>query len=206
MKARFRAGAAFACALLAAIAFAPAGCGRKDAPPGSVRVTFEELAAFTVPDPGEGGSLPGAVSEGVARTAAGPRGSSDPSSNRSSDSSGIAPAGPADPTSALVPEAVRALNGRAVSIQGYMVPVEYDDEGTTRFVLLRCTLACCFGKLPRVNEWIDVTVIGGKKVPCVQDRPVEVSGRLIVKEDLQEGSLVGLYSLEAEKVAKARAS
>jgi hypothetical protein len=162
-------------------------------PPGTadyLSLTFDVLGAFPVPEPA--GNLPssGRAPNGSRQLA--PRAGYEPAAVRSS---------PNDPAS-LVPPEIRDLNGRKIAILGYMVPVDYEAEGTNRFVLLKCTLACCYGKLPRVNEWIDVTMEGGKRVPFYQDEPVWVYGRLEVAEEIEGGNLVGLYWLHADKLTK----
>jgi hypothetical protein len=106
------------------------------------------------------------------------------------------------PAASPVPPEIRDLNGREVAILGYMVPVDYEAEGTNRFVLLKCTLACCYGKIPRVNEWIDVTMDGGRRVPYYKDEAVWVFGRLEVNEEVEGGNLVGLYWLHADKMTR----
>jgi hypothetical protein len=199
-------------------ALALLGCGRGGDRPGgppSIAVSFDSLAAFSVPDPGAAVSPAGAAAgatvstgpaaataAGLARTTPAPPGTRPPGSSPFVPPPSL-PALPADPES-MIPPAVRALDGHEVTVRGYMIPVDFEVEGTNRFVLLRCTLACCYGKMPRVNDWIDVSVRDGRRVPYVADRLVAVRGRMKVKLSIEGENLIGLYWLEADGVEEAR--
>lgn len=54
------------------------------------------------------------------------------------------------------PAAVRELDGMRVSVVGYMIPLDWEEEEVTRFMLVRDLAACCFGGIPRPDEWIEV--------------------------------------------------
>jgi hypothetical protein len=99
-----------------------------------------------------------------------------------------------------VPPEIRKLNGRRVAITGYMIPLDFEEDGTSRFILLRDAPEELEDKVPRVNEWIDVTVAGGRRVPYHPGRPVEVTGQLEVREETDNGNAIGLYFLAAEEV------
>jgi len=99
-----------------------------------------------------------------------------------------------------IPPEIRDLDGRRIAIRGFVVPVDQEAEGTNRFVLLNCALACCYGKMPKPNEWIDVTVKGGERISLAIDQPAWAFGRLEVREEIEDGTLVGLYWMEADEV------
>ncbi len=66
-------------------------------------------------------------------------------------------------------------------------------------LLMRNQNMCCFGTVPKVNEWIAVAIPGEGTRP-VMDEPVTILGRLHVGNIRENGYLVGIYRLEAEKI------
>jgi len=84
------------------------------------------------------------------------------------------------------PESMKALDGEAVSIVGYMIALDFEEDRVTRFMLVRDLAACCFGGMPRPDEWIDVTVT--EPCPYWVYRPVRVRGHLSVglAEELED--------------------
>ena len=76
------------------------------------------------------------------------------------------------------PESVLALDGEAVSIVGYMIALDFEEDKVTRFMLVRDLASCCFGGMPRPDEWIDVMVT--EPCPYWVYRPVRVQGHLTV--------------------------
>ena len=58
---------------------------------------------------------------------------------------------------------------------------------------------CCYGMVPKVNEWIAVTVPGEGTRP-VMDQPVTTLGTSPAGDPRESGSLAGLYRLEAQKI------
>src|SRR5688572_26315182 len=59
-----------------------------------------------------------------------------------------------------IPAEVRKLGGTKVLIRGYMQPIEFDRDGVRAFLLTNIPGGCCFGMVPRLNEWIEVTLPG----------------------------------------------
>ncbi len=53
---------------------------------------------------------------------------------------------------ALIPASVRALDGRAVAVEGFMLPTMANKDRVTGFVLLKDQMGCCFGIAPAMNE------------------------------------------------------
>ena len=53
------------------------------------------------------------------------------------------------------PESVADLDRNLVEIIGYMIALEYEDDGqVSEFMLVRDLAACCFGGMPRPDEWV----------------------------------------------------
>ena len=104
-----------------------------------------------------------------------------------------------------VPPSARSMDGRTISIEGYMIPIlltsEGDDAKTTEFLLLPDTKACCEGITPKQNGWILVSASDDGVVPMV-DRLLRVTGQFSVKElwNPGDGFFKGLYHLACEEV------
>jgi hypothetical protein len=88
-----------------------------------------------------------------------------------------------------IPASVRDLDGRKVAIRGFMVPYRNEGEVVTEFILLRNQGLCCFGIVPRMNEWIHVRMKPGEGAPYAVDIPITVFGALEVGEMCEKGLL-----------------
>ena len=99
-----------------------------------------------------------------------------------------------------IPEPVMVLNGEMVQVTGFMLPVDFDEGRVNSFLLMNSRLACCFGVMPRENEFIYVEMPKGETTKFMTDMPINVAGRL----EIGEGNLVGsLYTLDAMSIKKA---
>ncbi|MBI5773164.1 MAG: DUF3299 domain-containing protein [Verrucomicrobia bacterium] len=102
-------------------------------------------------------------------------------------------------TLALIPAEIRALDGLKVAVRGFLLPLRMQEGLAVEFLLMRDQSLCCYGAVPKVNEWISVRATGrGAKVRM--DQPVTVGGVLRVGDFRENGWLTGIYQLEAEKV------
>lgn len=108
---------------------------------------------------------------------------------------------PADapPPPTRIPESVRALNDRMVGVQGFMLPMKLQRGLVTELLLMRDQSMCCFGVVPRINEWVNVKM-SGRGVKPIQDQPVTIYGTIQVGEIYENGYLVTLYSLNGERM------
>jgi hypothetical protein len=102
-------------------------------------------------------------------------------------------------TRAKIPEPVQALDNHFVAIQGFLLPLRMNNGLTIEFLLLRNQKMCCFGSVPKVNEWICVQP-EGEGVKPIMDQPITVLGRLRVGEIRENGYLVGIYRMEGAQV------
>lgn len=98
-----------------------------------------------------------------------------------------------------IPPAIKALDEQQVLVTGFMLPVTVQQGLVTDFMIAKSPAFCCYGIIPKVNEWVTVHMTG-KGVKAVTDRPVCVSGRLHVGENRENGLLVGIYSMDAERL------
>jgi hypothetical protein len=118
------------------------------------------------------------------------------------------PAEPYEPAPHAIPNAlpqwIKALDGKKVVIRGNATPANIDNGGVSEFFLANQTDPCGFGTMPRINEWIYVTLAGGKTVdiraPAGGTVEVLVKGTLKVKEDIEVGNIVSLFTLVADSV------
>jgi hypothetical protein len=99
-----------------------------------------------------------------------------------------------------IPDIVKSWNGKKAVIAGYMVPVKMDKGLVTEFLLMRNTMACCFGTVPNMNEWVVVKMKKG--VQPMMDVPVEFYGQLKVGAMFENGYMTGLYELEGERMGE----
>jgi hypothetical protein len=103
-----------------------------------------------------------------------------------------------------VPEHIRKLDGRHVTVQGFMLPVETKKDKVLTFLLMPDQQACCFGRVPEPNEWIVVEMgrVGGGSI--LMDMVVEIDGNLEVAEKWEDGFFTGIYHMDANLVQKAK--
>ncbi len=99
-----------------------------------------------------------------------------------------------------VPAEVQALNGRTVSIVGFMVPFDSVDK-VERFVLIQAPLLGCFHiPPPQPNESI---VVNSRNIDTnLTYEPVLITGVLTIEPTYVDGYLVALYSIRATRVTK----
>ena len=103
-------------------------------------------------------------------------------------------------TNGIIPENVRKLNASSVAVKGYMLPLKVEEGQVTEFLLMRDQSMCCFGTVPKINEWVSVKTIGSGVKP-IMDEPVTIFGKLHVGEIRENGYLVGIYRMDGEKLA-----
>lgn len=99
-----------------------------------------------------------------------------------------------------IPPQIKALSGEKIEIEGFMLPLEGEDDRLQSFVLLENQLACCFGAIPLLNEWIYVKVPKRKKIRSLQDELILLYGTLRVGAEFEDGMLNGIYHLELDRV------
>ena len=99
-----------------------------------------------------------------------------------------------------IPEKIRKLSGKDVAIRGFMIPYKVDGEDVIEFLLVRNQYACCFGVVPKMNEWLHIKMAPGKKAPYAVDIPITVYGKFDAKELIEKGVVMSLYRMEATEV------
>ena len=99
-----------------------------------------------------------------------------------------------------IPQTVKSLHQTSVALKGFMLPLKVEGGLVTEMLLMRDQSMCCYGKVPKMNEWVSIKM-GQKGVKAVMDQPVTVYGKIHVGEIRENGYLVGIYRLDGEKMA-----
>ncbi len=99
-----------------------------------------------------------------------------------------------------IPKRVTRFNQQKVAIKGYMLPLRVQDGKITELLILRDQSMCCYGAVPRINEWVSIRMPEGKGVKPVLDVPITFFGTLKVGEVLENGYLVGIYEMDGERL------
>lgn len=99
-----------------------------------------------------------------------------------------------------IPAAIKALDQRKVAVTGFMLPTKMDKGLVVEFLLVKDAMMCCYGVMPKVNEWVVVKMTGGGVKPLM-DTPITFDGKLRVGEMYENGYLTGIYLLEGERMA-----
>lgn len=100
-----------------------------------------------------------------------------------------------------IPAEFLALDGTRVALNGFFTPLE--TPPTQKFVLMRFLMSCCFGRFPRLNEWVQVEMAGSKRVDLPIDSMITVYGTLEVKVVYDEaGWCERIFRIVADDVIK----
>lgn len=98
-----------------------------------------------------------------------------------------------------IPEEVKALSGKKVAIQGFVIPLEMKDGHMVRFILTNSRAFCCFGVSPFMNEWISVRMTEDRGADYFKDILTTVYGTLEVGEETKDGWVLNIYRMKGEK-------
>jgi hypothetical protein len=97
------------------------------------------------------------------------------------------------------PDEVRAMDGQKVRIEGYMIPLKFEDGAVKTFFLSRYMMGCCFGMLPKANEIIEVQMLGEKGAYYDAYMPFVVVGTFeIVEEGTSPDFLQSVFRIQAD--------
>ena len=99
-----------------------------------------------------------------------------------------------------IPEPIKELNNRKISLRGFMLPLKVEGGLVTEMLIMKDQSMCCYGSTPRINEWVSVKMKGGVKP--LMDEPVTLMGTLKVGETRENGYLVGIYAMDGDKMAE----
>jgi hypothetical protein len=99
-----------------------------------------------------------------------------------------------------IPAQVKAWSGKEAIITGFMLPTKLEGGKATEFLIMANQMACCFGTVPNMNEWVVVRMPQGTEV--IQDVPISFYGKLKVGAMFENGYMTGIYEMDAEGAEK----
>ncbi len=98
-----------------------------------------------------------------------------------------------------IPDKLKALQGKEVSLAGYMIPMS-EALDVTEFMLVQMPFfGCCYSVPPEPNETVMVKMQKGKSTPYVYT-PIRVTGKFKIEETKIDGFVVSVYEIEASQV------
>ena len=100
---------------------------------------------------------------------------------------------------AMIPADIRALDHRKLTVEGFMVPLEFEKDKAIEFLLVQAPFGCCFGTPPQIHELIKVRVKSPGVSPIL-DGPVRARGIFQVGAERESGFLSSIYRMDAESV------
>ncbi len=100
---------------------------------------------------------------------------------------------------ALIPERVKAFSEKRAAVRGFMLPLRVEGGLVKELLIMRDQSMCCYGVVPKINEWISVKM-QGKGVKAIMDQPVTLYGTIHIGEMRENGYLVGIFALDGEKM------
>lgn len=99
-----------------------------------------------------------------------------------------------------IPKPVRSLNNQKVALKGFMLPLKVEGGLITELLVMRDQSMCCYGSVPKINEWVSVKMTS-KGVKPIMDQAVTIYGTLKVGEIRENGYLVGIYEMDGDSMA-----
>lgn len=105
-----------------------------------------------------------------------------------------------EPPKEQIPPAVKAFDKQRVALKGFMLPLKVEGGLITELLIMRDQSMCCYGTVPKINEWVSVKMTG-KGVKPIMDQAVTLYGKLHVGEIRENGYLVGIYQMDGERIA-----
>lgn len=98
-----------------------------------------------------------------------------------------------------IPKTVRDFSNKRVALKGFMLPLKVEGGLVTEMLIMRDQSMCCYGAVPKINEWVSVKM-SSKGVKPVMDQPVTFFGKLKIGAIRENGYLVGIYAMDGEKI------
>ena len=103
----------------------------------------------------------------------------------------------------ILPEHVRALNGRRIALRGYVIPTHVEGNRIRSFILAaKNEIGCCFGAGLAMNQWVAVEVAADEAFWIDLFELATVFGELQVGEEIQDGYVMSLYRMNAQRIRK----
>ena len=99
-----------------------------------------------------------------------------------------------------IPASLQALDGKQVTMAGFLLPL-YEFDNIKEFNLVASHWSCCFGVPPGLSGWVHVKLAPGHAGLRNTTEPLRVTGTMQVKEHLEAGYVVSIYSLMDAKAS-----
>jgi hypothetical protein len=93
-----------------------------------------------------------------------------------------------------LPDAIKALDGKRVEMQGFLLPL-YDYDDIREFSLVANHMSCCFGFVAGLNGQVYVKLAGPRGLPWTSE-PLRVVGTFRARERKEAGYVLHVYALE----------
>ena len=102
------------------------------------------------------------------------------------------------------PKAIKQLDKKKISIVGFTMPIEVnDDRKVISSLLIKDPPGCCFGDSPKLNDWLMLEVDPSiAEVPLWASSPFKVFGTFTAGEIHEGGEIISIYQLKTEKIEK----
>ena len=100
---------------------------------------------------------------------------------------------------AQIPDGIKEFNEKPMAIRGFMLPLKVENGKVTELLIMRDQSMCCFGTVPKINEWISIKMEGDGVEP-IMDQAVTLMGQLKVGEVMENDYLVGIYEMLGDKM------
>ena len=107
------------------------------------------------------------------------------------------PENPKNPSQ--IPQKIRNLDEKEIALKGFMLPLKMEKGRVTEFLIMRDQSMCCYGTIPKINEWVSVKM-KEKGAKPVMEQIVTMFGKLRVGEIREDGYLVGIYEMEGYRM------
>lgn len=99
-----------------------------------------------------------------------------------------------------IPDDIKRLDGQKISLSGFMLPLDSEDNQVKSFILNGNYDMCYFGAPVSLNEWALVKLKPGKSVPYTH-LPITVFGQISVGEEIKDGQVESIYRIQASAIA-----
>lgn len=94
-----------------------------------------------------------------------------------------------------VPEALKAVDGKRVTMVGFLMP-NYEWDDIHQFALVGSHWSCCFGMPAGLNGTVNVTLAEGHKGLDNTMEPLRVVGTFRIREVREADWLIAIFGLE----------
>jgi hypothetical protein len=100
-----------------------------------------------------------------------------------------------------IPAEDRALDGKEISLEGFIAPTDVSGDRVNHFQLVYNVAKCCYGGPPKVQERVFAFIPNGNTIEYTTDE-IRVIGTLhvLLNRDKETGKVLTVYVMEVKKV------